>query len=174
MLTLDLESLSIEGGLLILVGVVLLIFNMNYSSWIHVLVFLHISVVDQWHPPAQVSSFVLKSIFEKDKLNRTNFTTWYKNLRIVLRHDKKEHVLDDPLPKEPAESAKATTWNATRNSLLSLIKSVASWLHAWSQTCNNSSRKLRPSIWSRVSRECLKLRQGSMDLTFGGPWWNVS
>ena len=37
-------------------------------------------------PPAQ-PNFALKSILEKDKLNGTNFTTWYRNLRIVLKHD---------------------------------------------------------------------------------------
>ena len=62
-------------------------------------------------PPAQ-SNFALKSILEKDKLNGTNFTTWYRNLRIVLKHDKKEHVLEDPLPEEPADNANATTKNA--------------------------------------------------------------
>ena len=62
-------------------------------------------------PPAQ-PSFSLRSILEKDKLNGTNFTTWYRNLRIVLRHDKKEHVLEEPLPEEPAENANATARNA--------------------------------------------------------------
>ena len=38
----------------------------------------------------------MKSILEKDKLNGTNFTTWYRNLRIVLKHDKKESVLEEP------------------------------------------------------------------------------
>ena len=61
-------------------------------------------------PPAQ-PDFALKSILEKDKLNGTNFTTWYRNLRIVLKHDKKEHVLEDQLPEEPAENASATTKN---------------------------------------------------------------
>ena len=61
-------------------------------------------------PPTQ-SNFALKSILEKDKLNGTNFTTWYTNLTIVLNHDKKEHVLEDPLPKEPADNASTTTKN---------------------------------------------------------------
>ena len=59
-------------------------------------------------PPYQ-PNFALKSILEKDKLNGTNFTTWYRNLRIVLKHDKKEHVLENPLPEEPADNANATT-----------------------------------------------------------------
>ena len=62
-------------------------------------------------PPAQ-PNFALKSILEKDKLNGTNFTTWYRNLRIVLKHDKKEHVLEDTLPKEPIDNPNATTKNA--------------------------------------------------------------
>ena len=61
-------------------------------------------------PPAQI--FALKSILEKDKLNGTNFTTWYRNLRIVLKHDKKEHVLEDPLPEVAVDNANATTKNA--------------------------------------------------------------
>ena len=62
-------------------------------------------------PPAQ-PNFALKSILQKDKPNGTNFTTWYRNLRIVLKHDKKEHVLEDPLPEEPADNASTTTKNA--------------------------------------------------------------
>ena len=62
-------------------------------------------------PPAQ-PNFALKSILEKDKLNGTNFTTWYRNLRIVLKHDKKEQVLENPLPEEPADNANAIARNA--------------------------------------------------------------
>ena len=45
-------------------------------------------------------------------MNGTNFTTWYRNLRIVLWHEKKEQVLENPLPEEPADNANATTKNA--------------------------------------------------------------
>jgi hypothetical protein len=63
-------------------------------------------------PPAPVTNFALRSILEKDKLNGTNFTTWYRNLRIVLKHDKKENVLEEPLPEEPANNATAAAKNA--------------------------------------------------------------
>jgi len=62
-------------------------------------------------PPAQ-PNFALKSILEKDKLNGTNFTTWYRNLRIVLKHNKKEHVLEDPLPEELTNNSNASNKNA--------------------------------------------------------------
>lgn len=65
----------------------------------------------------QLSSFALRTILEKDKLNGTNFTNWYRNLRIVLKHEKKEHVLDDPLPEEPEEDATAAVKAAHRRTL---------------------------------------------------------
>jgi hypothetical protein len=63
-----------------------------------------------------LSSFALRSILEKDKLNGANFTTWYCNLIIVLRHNKKEHVLEDPLPDEPAGNETVAVKNAYRRS----------------------------------------------------------
>ena len=63
---------------------------------------------------AQLSSFALKSILEKDKLSGTNFTNLYRNLRIVIKHDKKDYVLDNPLPNEPDENATAVVTNAYR------------------------------------------------------------
>jgi hypothetical protein len=47
----------------------------------------------------------MRSIVEKDKLNGTNFLDWYRNLRIVLKIEKKEHVIETPLPEEPGENA---------------------------------------------------------------------
>jgi hypothetical protein len=35
------------------------------------------------------SSFNLRSVLEKEKLNGTNFIDWYHNLRIVLRQEKR-------------------------------------------------------------------------------------
>ena len=60
----------------------------------------------------QLSNFVLRYILEKDKLNGTNFTNWYRNLRIFLKHDKKEHVLDTPLPDRPDDDATIAVMNA--------------------------------------------------------------
>jgi len=57
-------------------------------------------------------TFTLRSILEKDKLNGTNYTDWIRNLRIVLRAEKKEDVLHNPLPEEPADDAPAAVKNA--------------------------------------------------------------
>lgn len=42
---------------------------------------------------------------DREKLNGTNFLDWFRNLRIVLTHDKKLYVLDGPLPPAPARNA---------------------------------------------------------------------
>ena len=52
-------------------------------------------------------TFTLRSILEKDKLNGTNYADWIRNLRIVLRAEKKEDILDDPLPEAPEANASA-------------------------------------------------------------------
>ena len=57
--------------------------------------------------PAPVSGFNLRSILDKEKLSGTNFTNWYRNLRIVLKQEKKEYVLEQPYPEEPVEGASA-------------------------------------------------------------------
>ena len=57
-------------------------------------------------------SFSLRSVLEKDKLNGTNYADWIRNLRIVLRAEKKEDVLDTPLPEEPTDDAPAAAKNA--------------------------------------------------------------
>src|SRR3954466_8978249 len=63
---------------------------------------------------SQISGFALRTILEKDKLNDTNFTNWYRNLRIILKQEKKDHVLDNPLPDEPNENASVAVTNAYR------------------------------------------------------------
>ena len=51
------------------------------------------------------SNLSLRSILEKDKLNGTNFLDWYINLRIVLKQERKEYILDQSVPDEPATNA---------------------------------------------------------------------
>ena len=51
------------------------------------------------------SNLSLRLILEKDKLNGTNFLDWYRNLRTVLKQERKEHILDQPVPDEPTANA---------------------------------------------------------------------
>jgi hypothetical protein len=57
---------------------------------------------------SNTSTFNLRSLLEKEKLNGANFLDWYRNLRIVLRQEKSEYVLLEPYPKDlPAGSSVA-------------------------------------------------------------------
>jgi hypothetical protein len=51
------------------------------------------------------SVFNLRSVLEKVKLNGTNFIDWYRNLRIVLRQEKKEYVLEQAYPDDLLDNA---------------------------------------------------------------------
>ncbi|KAK8634247.1 hypothetical protein V6N13_015075 [Hibiscus sabdariffa] len=51
------------------------------------------------------NSISLRSLLEKEKLNGINFLDWFRNLRIVLKQEKKEYVIEEPVPDEPAANA---------------------------------------------------------------------
>ena len=59
------------------------------------------------------STLSLRSNLEKDKLkeNGTNFVDWFRNLRIVLKQEKKSYVLDEAVPEPPPADAT----NAVKN-----------------------------------------------------------
>ena len=63
---------------------------------------------------AQNQPLALCSVLESNKLNKTNYADWIRNLRIVLRAANKEDVLGNPLPEEPAANAPAAERNAYR------------------------------------------------------------
>ena len=51
--------------------------------------------------------FTLWFVLEKEKLNGSNYIDWSRNLRIVLRQEKKLYVLDAPVPNKSARNATA-------------------------------------------------------------------
>ncbi|CAA7021407.1 unnamed protein product [Microthlaspi erraticum] len=58
------------------------------------------------------SSFSIRSVLEKEKLNGSNFLEWYRNLRIVLKQEKKDYVLEKKLPEKPKTNAQHAERNA--------------------------------------------------------------
>ena len=49
----------------------------------------------------------LRSMLEKEKLGHSNFLDWHRNLRIVLKQEKKDYVLETQVPDEPPTVPKA-------------------------------------------------------------------
>jgi hypothetical protein len=88
-------------------------FNVIYSIMdTFVLVFFALLFCCRPMAPSTTTSFTLRSILEKDKLNGTNYTDWIHNMRNVLRVEKKEDVLDTQLLEEPADDATTAVKNA--------------------------------------------------------------
>ena len=58
------------------------------------------------------NNITLRSILDKEKLNGTNFLDWHHNLRIVLKHERKLYVIDQPFPNELAADAPRAEKNA--------------------------------------------------------------
>ncbi|KAK8652196.1 hypothetical protein V6N13_061218 [Hibiscus sabdariffa] len=51
------------------------------------------------------NSISLRSLLEKEKLNGINLLDWFRNLRIVPKQERKEYVIEEPVPDEPAANA---------------------------------------------------------------------
>ena len=58
------------------------------------------------------TTFSSRSVLVKEKLNKTNYTDWIRNPRIVLRAEKKNDVLNTPLSPKPADDATTAVKNA--------------------------------------------------------------
>jgi hypothetical protein len=57
---------------------------------------------------SNTSTFNLRLLLEKEKLNGVNVMDWYRNMRIVLKQEKTEYVLTEPYPDDlPAGSSDA-------------------------------------------------------------------
>ncbi|KAJ9544088.1 hypothetical protein OSB04_023795 [Centaurea solstitialis] len=63
----------------------------------------------------------LRSILEKDKLTGPNFLDWERNLMIVLRHERKWYVLEEPLGEAPPANAPAAARNAHKKLIDDLL-----------------------------------------------------
>jgi hypothetical protein len=77
---------------------------------------------------SNTSTFNLQSIIEKEKLSGMNFIDWYRNLRIVLRQEEKEYVLEQQYPDDlpmvqllqPAELMRSTAMIRSMSAVLCL------------------------------------------------------
>ena len=54
---------------------------------------------------SNTTTLSLRLVLENYKLNGTNFLDWFRNLRIILKQERKVYVLDQPIPDEPTANA---------------------------------------------------------------------
>nr|GEY39956.1 retrotransposon protein, putative, Ty1-copia subclass [Tanacetum cinerariifolium] len=67
------------------------------------------------HPVQNINHSAFRSMFEIEKLYGNNFNDWFRQLKLVLRVEKKMYVTEQPLPAAPAADSAANMqaeWNA--------------------------------------------------------------
>ncbi|GJX06210.1 retrotransposon protein, putative, ty1-copia subclass [Tanacetum coccineum] len=72
-------------------------------------------VVGMALPVQNINHSAFRSMFEKEKLSGNNFNDWFARLKLVLRVEKKMHVIEQPLPPAPepvAEPDIVAQWTA--------------------------------------------------------------
>ncbi|GJU90155.1 retrotransposon protein, putative, ty1-copia subclass [Tanacetum coccineum] len=66
-------------------------------------------------PVQNINHSAFRSMFEREKLSGNNFNDWFRQLKLVLRVEKKMYVIEQPLPAAPAANSEANVlleWNA--------------------------------------------------------------
>ncbi|GJZ03743.1 retrotransposon protein, putative, ty1-copia subclass, partial [Tanacetum coccineum] len=72
-------------------------------------------VIVMAHPAQNINHSAFRSMFEREKLSGNNFNDWFRQLKMVLRVEKKMYVIEQPIPPAPAADSAANVlaeWNA--------------------------------------------------------------
>nr|GFA95085.1 hypothetical protein [Tanacetum cinerariifolium] len=67
------------------------------------------------HPVQNINHSAFRSMFKREKLSGNNFNDWFRQLKLVLRVEKKMFVIEQPIPPAPAADSEANVlaeWNA--------------------------------------------------------------
>ncbi|GKD27648.1 hypothetical protein Tco_1233862, partial [Tanacetum coccineum] len=67
-------------------------------------------------PVQNINHSACKSMFEREKLSGTNFNDWFRQLKLVLRVEKKLFVIEQPLPEAPVADSEAQVLAQFENS----------------------------------------------------------
>ncbi|GJX12370.1 retrotransposon protein, putative, ty1-copia subclass, partial [Tanacetum coccineum] len=59
-------------------------------------------VIVMAHPAQNINHSAFRSMFEREKLSGNNFNDWFRQLKLVLRVEKKMYVIEQPIPPTPA------------------------------------------------------------------------
>ncbi|KAG8500644.1 hypothetical protein CXB51_004463 [Gossypium anomalum] len=70
---------------------------------------------------ANTNTLSLRLVLEKDKLNGLNFLDWFRNLRIVLKQERKLYVIEKPLPDEQSANASRANKDAYKKHLDEMV-----------------------------------------------------
>ena len=72
--------------------------------------------------PSTTTTFSLRTVLEKDKLNGNNYADWIRNLRIVLRAEKTKTFLITPYQKNQKKMLQPLKRMLTRKHVMLILK----------------------------------------------------
>ncbi|GJX38408.1 hypothetical protein Tco_0251711 [Tanacetum coccineum] len=78
-------------------------------------------------PVQNINHSAFRWMFEREKLSGNNFNDWFRQLKLVLRVEKKMFVIEQPLPATPAADSEAqilAQWNAVYDAYNKELKSM--------------------------------------------------
>ncbi|GJX16291.1 retrotransposon protein, putative, ty1-copia subclass [Tanacetum coccineum] len=81
-------------------------------------------VVVMAQPVQNINHSAFRSMFEREKLSGNNFNNWFRQLKLVLRVEKKMHVIEQPLPAAPAADSEAQFKNSSPYDLIKELKAM--------------------------------------------------
>ncbi|GJY48363.1 hypothetical protein Tco_0438319 [Tanacetum coccineum] len=67
-------------------------------------------------PVQNINHSAFRSMFESEKISGNNFNDWFRQLKLVLRVEKKIFVIEQPLPATPAADSEAQVHAQFENS----------------------------------------------------------
>ncbi|GJY22457.1 hypothetical protein Tco_0396115 [Tanacetum coccineum] len=85
-------------------------------------------VVGMALPVQNINHSAFRLMFEKEKLSGNNFNEWFARLKLVLRVEKKMHVIEQPLPPAPepvVEPNVVDQWTALYDAHISMFEKQA-------------------------------------------------
>ncbi|GJU14484.1 retrotransposon protein, putative, ty1-copia subclass [Tanacetum coccineum] len=64
------------------------------------------------------------SMFEREKLSGNNFNDWFRQLKLVLRVEKKMYVIEQPIPPAPAADRQQMCWRNGMQYMMLIMRSL--------------------------------------------------
>ncbi|GJW25670.1 retrotransposon protein, putative, ty1-copia subclass [Tanacetum coccineum] len=93
-------------------------------AYSYIIVIKSTNVVVMALPAQNINHSAFRSMFEREKLSGNNFNDWFRQLKLVLRVEKKMYVIEQPLPAAPAVDSQAQFENSSPYEMIKELKSM--------------------------------------------------
>ncbi|GKF03200.1 hypothetical protein Tco_0030123 [Tanacetum coccineum] len=97
-----------------------------------------------------MNALTLRFLFEKEKLNDTNFLYWHRNLRIIFKYEGKLDIIKTPIPNPHANDVNLAQVIAYQNVYVEHEKNALLMLKSMKLEIQKKMERLRKNIIVRL------------------------